>query len=94
MKENIKYFIEDEWHAELQEGEFDSFEDALNELKNRSLIPWNIEPNIAPCESQLTCGRRYEIIETDITKFPSTQVKRTPVLEVSSKEVKWLIDLI
>jgi hypothetical protein len=56
--------IEDDAHAELQ-GEFDSFESALAELRRRALIPWDVPPNVAPCRSWKTCGRVYEVVEFD-----------------------------
>ena len=43
------FLIEDEWHAETQEGEFASFQDAFAELKRRATLPRDEPPNCAPC---------------------------------------------
>jgi hypothetical protein len=55
------FVIEDELHAEPQAGEFRSLADAVAELKRRALVPWDQEPNRAPCDGWRTCGRSYEI---------------------------------
>jgi hypothetical protein len=64
-----KFVIEDELHAE-QHGEFSELEDAVLELRRRAEIPWDHEPNKAPCQNWPTCGRTYEIIEFDDTQTP------------------------
>jgi len=86
-----KFIIEDELHAEWQNGEFSTFEDAVVELRRRAGIPWDVEPNRAPCTSWNTCGRTYEIIEFDTTGSPWAEVRRVPVLNVSKTGVEWLI---
>lgn len=87
----LKYIIEDESHAEMQ-GEFDSFEDALTELKKRSTIPWDQEPNKCPCTNWRNCRRNYEIAEYNTANKPYwKEIERTSVLEISSSNVKWLI---
>jgi hypothetical protein len=50
------FTIYDEFHCEL-EGDFASFDDAVAALVKRAKIPWNEEPNRAPCTSWKTCGR-------------------------------------
>ena len=82
------YTIEDEFHAEEQ-GEYSTYEDALEELKKRKRIPWNQKPNKCPCSSWQTCGRKYEIIEYETNTKPWTKISQKPVLEVSAREVKW-----
>lgn len=84
------FVIEDELHAEQQDGEFATFEDALSELKRRSSIPWDHEPNQAPCTAWRTCGRQYVVIEIDQLDASWKEVSRTDVLEVSAKGVTWL----
>ncbi len=83
------FLIEDELHAEQQDGEFPSLEAAIAELERRAKIPWNEPPNLAPCTSWETCGRNYEVIEYD----PSTrkELRRIPALEVSSNGAQWLL---
>lgn len=84
------FVIEDEWHAEPQSGEFDSFEDAMKELQRLSKIPWNQEPNLAPCSGWQSCGRRYEIFEYDVGLTPWKVISHQPVLEIDAKSVRWL----
>jgi hypothetical protein len=86
----MKTIIEDERHAEWQ-GEFPSFHHAIAELKRRAKIPWNLEPNRAPCISWQTCGRKYEIVDFDDTSSPWKELRRVPVLDVSATGVKWSI---
>ena len=54
------FVIEDEAHAEPQ-GEFDSLESAIAELRRRADMPWDAAPNLPPCTNWRTCGRRYEV---------------------------------
>jgi hypothetical protein len=82
--------IEDELHAELQEGEFPSFEDALAELRNRATLPWDKVPNVAPCTSWRTCGRLYEIVEYDDSERPWKELGRTQVLEINALGLRWI----
>jgi hypothetical protein len=55
------------------------------------MIPWDEEPNAAPCTSWRTCGRTYEIVEWDTRA--NREQRRTPYLEISSRGVKWLVPL-
>lgn len=87
------YIIEDQIHAELQDGKFSTFAEALSELRRRALVPWNITPNVAPCISWKTCGRIYEIIEYDDTSTPWKELSRVSALEISSDGVKWLVEI-
>ena len=83
------FVIEDEAHAEWC-GQFVSYEAALQELKTRAKLPWDIEPNKCPCTSWKTCGRRYEIIEFDnLNGKPWKEISRNPILTISSKGVAW-----
>ena len=87
------FIIEDELHAEHQDGTFGSFEEALAELKRRANLPWDQAPNVAPCTSWRTCGRNYEIIEFDDSTSPWKQLSRVPALEISAKGAKWLVNI-
>jgi hypothetical protein len=82
------FVIEDEAHSEWC-GEFSTFEGALNELKARAEISWDLKPNQCPCTNWQNCGRSYEIIEFDNMKKPWEEINRTPVLEISAKGVVW-----
>lgn len=87
-----RFRIEDEIHAELVGGEFTSFEAALAEVRNLAAIPWGEPPNRAPCQSWKTCGRRYEIVEYDVSTRPHwTERSRISVVDVMSDGLKWHI---
>jgi len=45
------FIIDDESHCEYQRGEYATFAEALAELKRRAAIPWDVEPNRAPCSA-------------------------------------------
>jgi hypothetical protein len=62
----MMWVIEDEIHCE-HVGVFEKREDAVAELRRRSELPWNKEPNQAPCMSWETCGRNYELVEFDVS---------------------------
>ncbi len=81
--------IEDEIHAELQDGEFTTFEEALVELQKRAAIPWNKKPNRCPCTNWKDCERKYQIINYDTTQTPWKELQRKNVLTISAKGVKW-----
>jgi hypothetical protein len=82
-----QFIIEDELHAE-QHGEFATFEDAVRELRRRADIPWDHEPNLAPCQSWATCGRAYEVIEYDSQNLPK-QLRRMKALDISKEGIVW-----
>ena len=85
------FVIEDEWHAE-QIGKFASREQAHAELRRLAELPWDVEPNICPCTSWRTCGRRYHIIEYDTSPDPWRQLSDEGLLEVSAEKTAWLSD--
>ncbi len=85
--------IEDERHAEPQEGEYQSFAEAVAELQRRASLPWDQEPNVAPCQQWQTCGRTYEIVEYDTSSMPWRELSRVPYLEVTASGVRWLADV-
>ena len=82
------FVIEDELHAE-HHGEFATFDDALVELRRRARIPWDREPNRAPCQRWRSCGRTYEVIEVADTQTPSKELSRTKVLDISREGIVW-----
>ena len=84
----LQYCIEDELHAELR-SEHSTLEEAVAELERLARVPWDADPNIAPCQSWRTCGRRYEVIEYDTSTEPWRQLRRLPALEVSAAGVVW-----
>jgi hypothetical protein len=84
------FLIEDESHAEPQEGEFPTLRAAINELERRATIPWDQPPNLAPCTGWRTCGRDYQVIEYDTSTTPWRELRRMPFLRVSAKGIEWL----
>jgi hypothetical protein len=81
------FVIEDELHAEWQEGQFETRQLAISELRRRAAIPWNEDPNRAPCTSWSTCGRQYVLIEYD----GSTELTRELILEISPAGARWIV---
>ena len=61
------FAIEDELHSE-RVGEHPTLDEAVRELKRLARIPWDAEPNRAPCQNWRNCGRRYEVVEYDETR--------------------------
>jgi hypothetical protein len=82
------FMIEDERHAEPQ-GQFENIRLAIAELKRRSTIPWDQEPNRAPCGNWSACGRSYEVIEYDDSHSPWKELRRMPALDISAAGIKW-----
>ena len=82
------FVIEDNFHAEWC-GKFPSFSKAFDELEERAEIPWNSKPNKCPCSNWENCHREYHIIEFDNSVEPWKEIKRIPVMEISSNGVKW-----
>ena len=87
------FVIEDEWHAEWI-GEYASREEAHAELRRLAKLPWDEAPNLCPCISWRTCGRRYYIIEYDTSPDPWQQLSGEALLEVSAERTAWLSDSI
>jgi hypothetical protein len=85
------FVIEDEFHAEPK-GQFSTREQALVELQRLAAIPWDEEPNRAPCTSWRTCGRQYELIEYDDSVTPWAELSRTLLLEISAAGVQWVTE--
>ena len=85
------FVIEDESHAEPQSGVYQTFDDALKELRRRAEISWDKEPNQAPCTSWRSCGRRYEIIEYDTSTSPWNLLSRFLALEIDAEGVRWFL---
>jgi len=77
------FIIEDEIHAETQEGEYATFEEAAAELQRRASLPWVEPPNRPPCTSWPSCERKYIIIDLATSR-------RIPFLKLSADETNWL----
>ena len=83
------FVIEDEWHAE-HIGRFDSRAEAQAELRRLAELPWDETPNLCPCTSWRTCGRRYHIVEYDTAPTPWRQISDDVLLEVSAARTAWI----
>lgn len=81
--------IEDEIHAELQDGKFETFEQALEALKERAKIPFDKKPNKCPCTNWRNCERHYQIINYNDRYTPWYEIDRQDILTISMKELKW-----
>ena len=88
---NTMFMIEDEAHAE-QLGEHDDRAAAISRLHQLSELPWDQPPNVAPCRSWQTCGRRYELVEYDTATTPWRLLTCTPAMNISAGGVEWLIE--
>ncbi len=86
------FVIDDELHCELQDGEFLTLGEAVAELRRLAAIPWDSEPNVAPCMSWRTCGRSYQIIQFMAGVEPRKELRRIPALKISAAGVEWLLD--
>jgi hypothetical protein len=82
--------IEDERHAEIQEGDYVSLAAVAAELRRLAQLPWDQAPNAAPCANWRNCGRTYELIEYDVSTAPWRELRRVPALEVHAKGVRWV----
>jgi hypothetical protein len=75
------FVVEDEFHCEWM-GEFNSREEADAELRRLATLPWDQAPNVCPCASWRTCGRRYHVIEFDTSAETWRQLSNVALLEV------------
>ena len=82
------FTIEDDSHGDLL-GEYNTFDEAMTQLRAWARIAWDQKPNRAPCTSWQTCGRSYEIVEYDCTATPWNRVRTTPILQVDARGVRW-----
>jgi hypothetical protein len=87
------FTIEDELHDESREGEFPTFESAITELRRLAKLPWDRPPNLAPCASWKTCGRKYVVVEYESVTQPPKELSRTDLLEIGREGPRWLKDV-
>lgn len=81
VSNQIIFEIEDDFHAE-HIADFTTLKEAISKLKRIATIPWDHEPNRAPCTGWRTCGRIYVINEFDTTTKPWTSLNRIYALDV------------
>ena len=89
---NTRFVIEDEAHDE-KHSTHETLEEAIGELKRLALIPWDKEPNVAPCTNWKKCGRRYQVIEYDTSSGPWRELRRMLALKISAEGVVWAEEL-
>lgn len=83
------FVIEDEAHQDIF-WKFDRRDAAIGELRRVAAVPWNEQPNAAPCANREHCGRRYELVEYDTSAGePWRELSREPALEISAREIRW-----
>ena len=83
------FVIDDDIHCDLW-STFPTFELALAELRRRAQLPWDQEPNRAPCKQWRTCGRRYVVMELENSQeIPRKVLRRDIVLKVSAGGAEW-----
>jgi hypothetical protein len=83
--------LEDNIHCERQ-GTYQSFEEAIAELRRRASIPYDENPNKAPCTGWRKCGREYEVIEYETSQIPWRRLKYAVVLRTSPAGPLWSDD--
>lgn len=84
----VKFSIEDEVHAEWQ-GDYSSFEAALDEIKRRAALPWDEAPNRCPCAGWKKCERLYTITEYEVPDPTYTPKGEWGVMTISYQGVVW-----
>lgn len=81
--------IEDSIHCERID-QCESFEAAVARLEELARLPWDQDPNRAPCTSWRKCGREYQVLEYDDSAIPWKLVRGADVLKVSASAVEWV----
>jgi len=76
------WFIEDEAHAELQDGQFESRQEAMGELRRRRI---GVRHGAQPRPMHIVAHIRYALVERD----GSEEMSREPALEIPAAGVLW-----
>lgn len=84
------FVIEDDIHCE-QKGAFETRAEAVAELRRLAAIPWDQEPNVAPCTGWRDCGREYRLIEYDAATTCWREVASVGALNISAAGTSWLL---
>lgn len=85
--------IEDDVHAEGF-GQFDTYEQAFERLKEIAEQPWDKEPYKPPCSGWEDCDREYHIVEWDNTEPEWKEISRKFLLYVSANSKQWKDEII
>ena len=86
MAELLSVACEADGHEAVACG---SSKEAIAHLERLARVPWDEEPNAAPCTGWKTCGRNYEVVEYDVTAVPWATVRRLAAFEVGRAGVTW-----
>lgn len=86
-----EFVVEDEEHCESF-SKHASMDDAIEEIRRLSELPWDADPNRCPCMSWKTCSREWIVVEYDPSTKPyPQQVRRTDVIcQIGSAGVRWI----
>ncbi len=85
------FIIEDTNHA-WRSRHFASLSDAIKELQRLARVPWNEEPNWAPCKQWRTRGPLYQLLEVEYGPPRLKLIRSIEVLRINANEVTWLAD--
>ena len=66
------FVIEDESHAEPQSGVYQTFDDALKELRRRAEISWDKEPNQAHVQVGVVADEDMKLLNTILLQVLGT----------------------
>lgn len=77
------FTIYDDIHCDYT-GNFETKEAGLAELDRLSKLPWDQEPNTAPCKGWKECGRKWKLIEYDGVIEPLNKERLIAVITVES----------
>ena len=80
--------LHDELHDESA-GSFDSLGSAIGEARRLASIPWDAEPNVAPCANWRNYGRAYEVVEYNDSALPWRELMVLPVFSITADGVRW-----
>jgi hypothetical protein len=80
------FYVGDELHAEPI-GHFASLAEAVSELRRLAAIPWDQEPNRAPCSDWRRCGRHYELVEVSEDGMDRRELGK--ILSVGAEGDRW-----
>lgn len=83
------FWIEDDFHADVLQGRFETFDAALENLRLITALPFGEAPNCPPCSSWINCMRVYHIVEYDNPEKPFDQLINCKTVEVSAAGTTW-----
>jgi len=85
------FWIEDDFHADVLQDGFETFDSALDALRLIAAIPFGEPPNCPPCTNWKECVRQYHIVEHSNSEKPFDQLINCKVVEVSANGATWFL---